>query len=94
MLEYISFDNNPEVFVLKTLKRTLKHEIPIHQYINNYSINGAKFLAGYSSDFYNLHFIIMEYINDLEPVYNYDDSDLVNYYCELAQQLAFLHVNS
>ena len=94
MLEFISFDNHSEKFVLKSLKRTLKHEIPIHHFVNNYSINGANILASFSSDFYNLHFIIMEYINDLEPVYNYDDADLVDHYSELAKHLAFLHVNS
>ena len=94
MLEFIAFDNIDEIYVLKTLKRPVKHEIEIHKFVNNFAINGAHFIAGYSSDFLNLHFIIMEYIKDISPVYNYDDKELVEFYAELAKNLGLLHVNS
>ena len=94
MLEFITFDASEEKYVLKTLKGSVKHEIAIHRFVNDFSINGAKFIAGYSSDFLNLHFIIMEYMEEIQPVYNYDDKDLVHYYAELAQNLGTFHVKS
>ena len=94
MLEFISFDNLDDTFVLKTLKRPLRHEIAVHKFVNDYAINGAKLVAGYTSEFYNLHFIIMEFIKNIEPVYNFDGHDLIEHYIELAQHLAYLHVNT
>lgn len=94
MLEFISFDNKDKTYVLKTLKRPLKHEIVVHKFVNEYSINGAKFLSGYTSEFYNLHFIIMEFVKDIQPVYNFEDSEQIGHYCELAQHLSYLHTNA
>ena len=94
LLEFISFDSNKEQFVLKTVKGPVKQEIAIHRFVNDFSINGAKFIAGYSSDFLNLHLIIMEYVKELEPVYNYEDKELVPYYAELAHDLGYLHFES
>lgn len=36
----------------------------------------------------------MEYVKDLTPVYNFDDKELIDYYVELAKNLANFHVNS
>ena len=51
MLEFVSFDNNEKKYVLKTVRRPLKHEIAVHSFVNNCPINGANFVAGFSSDF-------------------------------------------
>lgn len=94
MLEILSFDNKDKKYVLKTLKRPVKHEIAIHRFVNNFPINGAKFVAGYSSNFLNLHFIVMEFIENLIPIYNFEDKDLIEDYAELSKNLASFHVNS
>lgn len=94
MLEFITFDTSQKKYVLKTLKESVKQEIAIHRFVTNFAINGSKFVAGYTSDFLNLHFIIMEYIEDIQPVYNFDDRDLIDCYAELATNLGILHVES
>lgn len=94
MLEFLSFDNKDKKYVLKTVRSPLKHEIAIHRFINEFPINGANFIVGFTSDFLNLHFILMEYIENLTPVYSFDDQDLIEDYAQLASNLAYFHVNA
>lgn len=94
MLEFVSFDSSNKKYVLKTVRRPLKNEIIIHKFVNDFTINGAKFIAGYSSDFFNLYFIVMEYIDNLTPVYNFEDGDVIEDYAELVTNLASFHVEA
>jgi thiamine kinase-like enzyme len=94
MLEFLTFDISNEKFVLKTLKRPVKQEIIIHRFVNDFAINGATFVAGFSSDFLNLHFIIMSFIKNITPVFIYEENDLLDDYILLAKNLGDLHVKS
>jgi len=98
VLESISFAEQPEKFyILKSVLPMLKHEIHIHRYANQFQLNGARLVYGFTSTSglnTDLNFILMEKIENLTPMYLVSNEEAKDHYLTIAERLAEFHLTS
>ncbi|MFX1506700.1 MAG: phosphotransferase [Promethearchaeota archaeon] len=93
ILEVINFAEIPDKsYILKSMVPFLKSEILIHEYASNYKLNGAQFIFGHSEP--SLHFILMERIDDIVPIFFIDSDELLPYFVRITKNLAKFHLDS
>ncbi|MFX0122399.1 MAG: phosphotransferase [Candidatus Hodarchaeota archaeon] len=93
ILEVIDFmEISDKSYILKSLVPFLKNEILVHQYASDYKINGAQYIFGHSES--SLHFILMEKIDDLVPIFFIDSEEVKPYFFRITKKLAKFHIES
>ncbi len=93
ILEVIDFVEIPDKsYILKSMVSLLKNEILVHQYTSDYKINGAQFIFGHSEA--PLHFILMEKLDDLIPIFFIDSEEARPYFFRITRNLAKFHLES
>ncbi|MFX0142292.1 MAG: phosphotransferase [Candidatus Hodarchaeota archaeon] len=93
ILEVIDFLQIPnKSYILKSMVPILKNEIVVHQYTSDYKINGAQYIYGHSEN--SLHFILMEKIDDLVPIFFIDPEEAKSYFFRITRNLAKFHLES
>ncbi|MFW9906706.1 MAG: phosphotransferase [Candidatus Thorarchaeota archaeon] len=93
ILEVLDFIEIPDKsYILKSMVSFLKSEILIHEYASDYKLNGAQFIFGHSEP--SLHFILMEKIDDIVPIFFIDPEEVAPYFANITRYLAKFHLES